>query len=117
MFKSGNVTVMAADMKKSIRFYVETLGLKLQDETEDHFALVKAPGIMIGLLHIAGEPSSQPENSGSMSIGFEVDDLESATSTLKTRGIDFHDSVDGEEARVVHFNDPDGNLLYLVCNR
>lgn len=27
MFKSGNVTVMVADMKKAVKFYAETLGL------------------------------------------------------------------------------------------
>jgi catechol 2,3-dioxygenase-like lactoylglutathione lyase family enzyme len=28
MFKSGNVSVMVADFKKAVEFYVETLGLK-----------------------------------------------------------------------------------------
>ncbi|MEF3302542.1 VOC family protein [Paenibacillus sp. GYB003] len=117
MFKSGNVTVMVADLKKAAQFYVETLGLKLQHETEGHFAQIEAPGLTIGLLHVAGEQGSQPGKSGSMSIGFEVEELESAIETLKSRGVEFHDAVEGEAAQVVHFSDPDGHTLYLVCSR
>jgi len=117
MFKSGNVTVMVGDLQRAKQFYVETLGLKLQHETEGHFALIEAPGLTIGLLHLAGEPGVQPGKSGSMSIGFEVENLETAIETLQSRGVEFHDAVEGQEAQVVHFNDPDGNTLYLVCNR
>lgn len=117
MFKSGNVTVMVADLEKAMQFYVETLGLKLQHETDGHFAQIEAPGLTIGLLHLAEEQGSQPEKSGSMSIGFEVEALEPAIETLKSRGVEFHDAVEGKEAQVVHFSDPDGNTLYLVCNR
>jgi catechol 2,3-dioxygenase-like lactoylglutathione lyase family enzyme len=117
MFKSGNVTVMVADLKKAVEFYVETLGLKKQHETDGHFVQVEAPGLTIGLLHLDGEQGSQPETSGSMSIGFEVQELESAIETLKSRGVEFHDSVEGKAAQVVHFSDPDGHTLYLVSTR
>lgn len=117
MFKSGNVSVMVADFKKAVQFYVETLGLKLQHEMGGHFALVEAPGLTIGLLHLAGEQGAQPGTSGGMSIGFEVEELESAIATLKSRGVEFHDYVEGKAAQVVHFSDPEGNTLYLVCNR
>ncbi|TBL67979.1 VOC family protein [Paenibacillus thalictri] len=117
MFKSGNVTVMVADLKKAVKFYVETLGLKLQHEMDGHFAQVEAPGLTIGLLHLAGEHGLQPETSGSMSIGFEVEELDSAMETLKSRGVEFHNGVEGNAAQVIHFSDPEGNTLYLVYNR
>ncbi|MFC5407490.1 VOC family protein [Cohnella soli] len=117
MFKSGNVTVMVADLQRAVKFYVETLGLKLQHETEGHFAQIEATGLTIGLLHLHGGQNSQQEKSGSMSIGFEVEELEPAIKTLKSRGVEFNDAVEGEAAQVVHFNDPDGNALYLVCSR
>lgn len=117
MLKSGNVTVMVADMKKAVQFYVDTLGLELQHEGDGHFVQVAAPGLTIGLLHLAGDHGSGPVKSGSMSIGFEVDDMESAIQTLKSRGVEFHDAVEGQAAQVVHFSDPEGNTLYLVCNR
>ncbi|MFS0647460.1 VOC family protein [Siminovitchia sp. 179-K 8D1 HS] len=99
------------------RFQVETLGLKLQGEMDGHFVQVEAPGLTIGLLHLAEEQSSEPVISGSMSIGFVAEDLESAIETLKSRGVEFHDAVEGKAAQVVHFSDPDGNILYLVSNR
>ncbi|GIP26623.1 hypothetical protein J23TS9_17530 [Paenibacillus sp. J23TS9] len=117
MFKSGNVSVMVADLTKAVEFYVETLGLKLQHEMGGHFAQVEAPGLTIGLLHLDGEQGTQPQTSGSMSIGFEVEELELAIETLKSRGVEFHDYVEGKAAQVVHFSDPEGNTLYLVCNR
>jgi lactoylglutathione lyase len=117
MFISGNVTVTAADLNKAVQFYAETLRLKLQHEPDGHFATVEAPGLTIGLLHLPGEQSSQAEKSNGMSIGFEVQNLESAVKELKSRGVAFHDYVEGKQAQVVHFSDPDGNTLYLVCTR
>ncbi|UQZ85379.1 Glyoxalase-like domain protein [Paenibacillus konkukensis] len=117
MFKSGNVTVMVTDLKNAVKFYVEALGLKLQHEMDGHFAQVEAPGLTIGLLHPSGDQGVKPGTSGSMSIGFEVEELESAIETLQSRGVHFHDYVEGQAAQVVHFSDPEGNTLYLVCNR
>ncbi|MDO3675610.1 VOC family protein [Paenibacillus ehimensis] len=117
MFKSGNVTIMVADFKKAVQFYVETLGLQLQHQVEGHFAQVEAPGLTIGLLHPTGEQGVQSGKSESISIGFEVQELESAIEVLKSRGVEFQHIMENNGTRLAHFNDPDGNLLYLICNR
>lgn len=117
MFMGGNATILVADLKKAVKFYVETLGLKLQHEMDGHFVQVEAPGLTIGLLHLSGDQGVKPGTSGSMSIGFEVGELESAIETLKSRGVQFHDYVEGQAAQVVHFSDPEGNTLYMVRNR
>lgn len=117
MFKSGNVTVVVEDLQKAVKFYVETLGLKLQHEMDGHFAQIEAPGLTMGLLHLSGDEGVTPGTSGSMSIGFEVEEMEAAIATLKSRGVQFHHDVEGQAAQVVHFSDPEGNTLYLVCNR
>lgn len=117
MFKSGNVTIMVADFKKAVQFYVETLGLQLQHQVEGHFAQVEAPGLTIGLLHPTGEQGVQPGKSESISIGFEVQELESAIEVLKSRGVEFQHIMENNGTRLAHFNDPDGNPLYLICNR
>ncbi|MED4976300.1 VOC family protein [Heyndrickxia faecalis] len=52
MFTSANVTVTVADLKKTVQFYTETLGLKLQGEMDDHFVQIEAPRLTIGLLHL-----------------------------------------------------------------
>jgi catechol 2,3-dioxygenase-like lactoylglutathione lyase family enzyme len=110
MFKSGNVSVMVADFKKAVQFYVETLGLKLTHQIEGHLAQVEAPGLTIWLLHPAGEQ----EKSGSISIGFEVQELESAIEILKSRGVEFQHFMEENATRLAHFSDPEGNPLYLI---
>ncbi len=117
MFKSGNVTITVEDLKKEVQFYVGTLGLKMQGEMDEHFAQVEAPGLTIGFLHLGEEQGSQTKKSSSMSIGLVVQELESTIKTLKSRGVEFHDYVEGKAAQVVHFNDPEGNTIYLVSNQ
>ena len=114
MFKSGNVSIMAADFKKAVQFYVETLELKLTHQVEGHLAVVEAPGLTISLLYTAGEQRSQQVKSGSMSIGFEVQNLESAMEILKSRGVEFQHFMEENATRLAHFCDPDGHPLYLI---
>ena len=113
MFKSGNTTIIVPDFKKAVQFYVETLGLKLQSQIEGHLAQVEAPGLTIWLIHQDGEQSSQPEKSESISIGFEVQELESVIRLLKSRGVEFQRFIEGN-ARFAYFSDMDGNSLYLI---
>ena len=40
--KSCNITVMVADMDNAVRFYTETLGLKLEKQYENHYAEIEA---------------------------------------------------------------------------
>jgi catechol 2,3-dioxygenase-like lactoylglutathione lyase family enzyme len=41
MFSGGNVTVYVANMDKGVRFYSETLGLKLAYRFGDHWASIE----------------------------------------------------------------------------
>jgi catechol 2,3-dioxygenase-like lactoylglutathione lyase family enzyme len=104
---------MVSDLRQAVQFYVETLGLKLQYEVPGHWAQVEAPGLIIGL-HPAGENGPRPGASGSLSIGFEVQDLAHAMEILQSRGVDFAPIVDDKATRIATFSDPDGNSLYLV---
>jgi catechol 2,3-dioxygenase-like lactoylglutathione lyase family enzyme len=113
LYKNGNVTVMVADLKRAVKFYVETLGLKLQYEVPGHWAQVEAPGLTIGL-HPAGEHGPRPGKSESLSIGFEVEDLMEAMRTLQSRGVNFGHVSEDKATRIAYFSDPDGNALYLV---
>nr|WP_144028891.1 VOC family protein [Paenibacillus tyrfis] len=71
----------------------------------------------IGLLHPAGEQGFQQGKPESISIGFEVQELESAIEVLKSRGVEFQHIAENNGTRLAHFSDPDGNPLYLICNR
>src|SRR5215469_833122 len=55
MISGGNVTVFVTNMDRAVRFYTETLGLKLAYRFGDHWASVEAGrGLTIGL-----HPSSE----------------------------------------------------------
>lgn len=114
MFKSGSVTIVVEDLKKAEQFYVEALGLKMQFRVEGHLLQVEAPGLTIGLLHPREGQDSHPGKSGSVHIGLEVQELESAINLLKSRGVEFQPTMEEEATRIAYFSDPEGNPLYLI---
>ncbi|WP_160676493.1 VOC family protein [Clostridium sp. C8-1-8] len=114
MFKSGTITIIVSDIKKAVQFYVDTLELKLQAQVDGHLAQVEAPGLSITLLNPNGDQKIEIKKSESISIGFEVDNLDSTMELLKARGIEFEAVNDGNAARLAYFNDPEGNSLYLI---
>jgi len=60
MFRSGNVTIYVTNMDRAVRFYTETLGLKLAYRFGDHWASVECgKGLTIGL-----HPTSEPARPG-----------------------------------------------------
>ena len=114
MFKSGSVTIVVDDLKKAERFYVEVLGLTVQFRVEGHLVQVEAPGVTIGLLNPREGQDSHPGKSGSVHIGLEVQELESAINVLKSRGVEFQPTMEEEATRIAYFSDPEGNPLYLI---
>jgi catechol 2,3-dioxygenase-like lactoylglutathione lyase family enzyme len=113
MFKEGNVTVMVRDMKRSVVFYTEVLGLKKGREFGEEWVDIEGPNVRIGL-HPTKKKSLPAEPSGNVSIGFLVDDLDEAMATLGRRGVKFGDVVPDKGARFAFFSDPDGAPLYLI---
>jgi catechol 2,3-dioxygenase-like lactoylglutathione lyase family enzyme len=114
MFDQCNVTIMVADMDRAVDFYTRGLQLKLGSRYGNEWAQVEGPGLTIGL-HPRREPSGA-EASGSMSIGFQVKDLNAAIAELRQRGVNIDDAAirDGGVDRIVNFADPDGTPLYLI---
>ena len=104
----ANVTVMVQNMDDAIKFY-EQIGLTLKQRWYNNYAMVTAPGITIGL-----HPGRESEiGSGSLSIGFMVDDIEEAKMLLTRNEISFEDN-DGKSGHYLHFKDPDNTILYFV---
>lgn len=109
MYKNANVTVMVSDIDRAIKFYTETLGLKLTQNYGGHWAEIEGPGITIGL---------HPGRSGDVrqklvSIGFGVENIEKAVAMLKERGIEATVSAD-TGVKLASFADPDGTPLYFA---
>ena len=115
MFSGGNVTVYVSDMDRAVRFYSETLGLKLAYRFGDHWASVEAGrGLTIGL-HPASN-QARAGRKGSMAIGLELaGSLQDAIKALAAKGVRFQDNAnEGKAGAFVGFEDPDGNQLYLA---
>ena len=103
-----NVTIMVSDMDKAIKFY-ETIGLTLKQRWDNHYAMVTANGITLGL-----HPSDKSDNnSGSTSIGFMVDKIDEAKELLDKNGIQYKYD-DGKSGSYLHFTDNDGTALYFT---
>src|SRR3954471_2835522 len=115
MFNSGNITIYVSDMDRAVSFYTEALGLKLAYRFGDHWASVElGKGLTIGL-HPASE-GNPAGRKGSMAIGLELTgSIEDAMKKLETKGVKFHGIVnEGKAGKFAHFEDPDGNSLYLA---
>ncbi len=105
----SNVTIMVKDMDASIKFY-EQIGLTLKQRWDNHYAMVEATGITIGIHPSHGGESS----SGSVSIGFMIANIDEAKDLLSANNIPFKSEDDGKSGLYVHFKDPDNTVLYFV---
>lgn len=117
MFRSGNVTIYVTDMDRAVRFYHETLGLKLAYRFGDHWASIEAAkGLTIGL-HPTRAAVPAGEHKGSPALGLELEgSIVDAMKTLEARGVSFQGGIadEGKAGKFAHFHDPDGNQLYLA---
>jgi predicted enzyme related to lactoylglutathione lyase len=106
--KESDVTIMVKDMDKAIDFY-KNIGLTLQERWGDHYARVVSTGITLGI-HPGGTSSS---GSGTVSIGFLVDDINDAKAVLEQHQVLFK-AEEGKSGKFLHFKDPDGTVLYFM---
>lgn len=88
--------------------------MKVKSHWGKDFAELETNGLTIGL-HPATQSGPKPGTSGSISIGLEVDDLDSTVAQFKEKGVTFNGKVmeDGP-VRLAFFGDPDGNAFYLA---
>ena len=110
--KKGRVNVMVSDMDRAVRFYTETLGLKLINRYGDHYAEIQAPELLIGL-HLTSEKITVGNN---ISIGFGIFDFNATVEILSSKGIEFRIEDDGW-VRLAFFTDHDNNELFLAENK
>jgi catechol 2,3-dioxygenase-like lactoylglutathione lyase family enzyme len=108
--KGTNITINVKNIDKSISFY-KAIGLIEQKRWGNYYALLTAPGIVIGL-----HPSSDANltnSSGNVSIGFTTDNFEETNTELQKLSIKVEEREE-EGGRFLHFNDPDGTALYFI---
>ncbi len=108
------IMVMVSDMKRSVEFYRDTLGIPLKFESPEWTEFLT--GTTTLALHGGGAPKPRSgENSekfaGTCSIGFSVSDLETTFQQLKSKGVLFvmpPTQREGEGIRLAVALDPDG---------
>src|ERR1041385_9466794 len=105
MFSSGNVTLYVSNMDNAVRFYTETLGLKLAYRFGDHWASVECgKGLTIGL-HPASGPVISATGKNSPSIGLELEGtMDEAMKTLGARGVKFEGIIDEGDRKSTRLN-------------
>jgi catechol 2,3-dioxygenase-like lactoylglutathione lyase family enzyme len=113
MIRGGAIKLAVRDLERAVRFYVETLGMKLVEDGGDAWAVIDAgDGLRIGLGR-AGDALS----GASIPTGTRIDfapklPLAEAIAILDNRGVAFTRATENG-AELALFTDPDGNALAL----
>jgi catechol 2,3-dioxygenase-like lactoylglutathione lyase family enzyme len=108
--KEASVNIHVKDLDRSIVFY-QSIGFLLMNRWGNNYAMVTAPGILIGL-----HPTTKDDltgHAGNVSIGFVTDDFEAAKDGLKKLSIGITERQE-EGGQFIHFTDPDGTPLYFI---
>jgi catechol 2,3-dioxygenase-like lactoylglutathione lyase family enzyme len=117
MIRGGFVTLFVRDVGHAVRFYVETLGMKLVEEADDVRAVIDAgEGFRITL-----QQGTRPEGDGRGAVAPLVVlcpkvPIGEAVAIYENRGVAFDVKDDGR-VTVARFHDPDGNALALRQER
>ena len=112
------ISLGVTDMVRSMKFYSETLGLQLVNETEPgQVAIFRAGEITITLNKPLAQASKQIV--GAVEVIFYVDSVEASHRFLRAKGCVFkvapHELFSGTWGAT--FSDPDGHLLTLLGPR
>ena len=111
------IMVTVSDMKRSVEFYRDKLGLTLKFESPGWSEFLTGSSTLA--LHGGGKANpaakevdhSQTPYAGTCSIGFSVTDLEKTYEELKSRGVEFvmpPTRRDQEGIKLALCTDPDG---------
>jgi glyoxylase I family protein len=127
MKKKGNLVLdfhgvryQVKDVSRSVAFYTNQLGFKLEHQQLPAFANVSLGNLKI-LLSGPGASGSRPmpdgnhqEPGGWNRVVLRVADLEAAIETLKNAGLHFRNAMEvGPAGKQIQLADPDGNPIEL----
>ena len=114
--KIGIVMLGVTDMRRSVGFYRDQVGLPVQFGS-DEFTFLDAGAVTLALQ--AHDTLPPPDDGARTEVVFSVEDIDAAYRALRERGIAF-----AVEPRVVtgdrlaaHFRDPDGHVLSIFGPR
>jgi catechol 2,3-dioxygenase-like lactoylglutathione lyase family enzyme len=124
-----NVAISVPDIDKSVQWYEDKLGFRLQNRqnvsTGIEIALIEKNGFFIDLIHISGSenlegnPKEPPEHlsvQGLRNLVFWVDDLQATDAELKSKGVQLiweSRFIPEVKTSVTNFRDNNGNLIAI----
>lgn len=110
--KVGAVILLTANMKKSVKFYKDTLGLHIKTESADWTEFFSDGTVLA--LHPA-KKKYKLKAGPNILIGFMVSDLDDSVKQLKKKKVKFfkkpNEEPFGKHTIIV---DPDGHLISIV---
>jgi catechol 2,3-dioxygenase-like lactoylglutathione lyase family enzyme len=98
-----------SDMKRAISFYSDVLGLRLT--SGDFVARFDIDGVLFEL--VPSRSRRKLKGNGNARLCLKVDDISQAVEYLKTKGTHASEIQKVENRKLVSFEDPDGNEIYL----
>jgi|GEM_PF-3780205 len=112
MIQGGRITLFTHDTSSLVRFYVETLGLKLLVlENSASFTVDAGCGFTLEFRQSPTVSSPLQTDAPAIGLGVKIP-LSEAIAVYENRGINFavEQTAGGDRA---HFRDPDNHALYL----
>lgn len=120
------LTLTVDSVERSIAYYVNQLGFKLELDAKPHFALIRVGsggGDTIGLLAWSeaekeGSKRTAAEQKRAIHVEFSTDNLDGLYEDLKSKGVSFHSPPHDEpwERSMTAF-DPDGYSVEFAQGR
>ncbi len=110
--KVGSVILLVSNMKESLVFYKDTLGLPVKSQSEDWIEFFVNGTVLA--LHPA-ENKTKLKTGISMLVGFMVSDLENNVKKLKENKVKFFKEPKEEPfGKHAIIKDPDGHLISIA---
>lgn len=107
----GAVILLVSDMKRSVRFYRDVLGMPMKERSKD-WAEFSERGTVVAL-HPARKKRFPKNNS--MLVGFSVSDFDDVCASLKRKKVRFYKKPKEEPfGKHAIIKDPDGHLISII---
>ncbi|HEV8405151.1 MAG TPA: VOC family protein [Nitrososphaera sp.] len=109
--KIGAVILLVSNMKSSIKFYRDILGMKLKEQSKDWTEFSEGGTVLA--LHPTSKKKIKKNNS--MLVGFSVSDFDDIINGLKQKKVKFYKKPKEEPfGKHAIIQDPDGHLISIV---
>jgi len=109
--KIGAVILLVSDMKRSTKFYRDSLGMKLKQQSKGWTEFSEGGTVLA--LHPASRKKIKKNKS--MLVGFSVSDFDDVINGLKKKKVKFYKKPKEESfGKHTIIQDPDGHLISIV---